>query len=253
MEPFDEPYWNLRQLFAWIVWGDRKLVTEFSDRNDSGQNTDHVTIFSVFMSREHQGRKIVKDVGKVTRFIIYELQKGQLHAEGFANGVGDLKPIPSEQWAWLGLYFDPDCAAPLASRRKAIGATRWYGLKFPRQEILALAPDVMALLVDELLENGQTEGSGQASQTRATESIDPAPHSNKGRGAPIKYDRKKIEAALRKKKISLVPVAGEQAALIAEAQAVAQELGQGRPSDTQVRRWINAWRESDANRSETTK
>lgn len=158
-EPFQAQYWNYMQVLAWVYLGDRTLVTQASD---------HATDDDFFwrpVPSLRGGMKIVKPNLPITlthilsesvwkegachetfeqaeAVILYALQEGTLRALGLQNAVGDLQDIPQTRWADLTFRYTNDYrldyAGPRDHRRTA---TRWYGLKFKRSEVLALWPD----------------------------------------------------------------------------------------------------------------
>ena len=81
-------------------------------------------------------------LGDAENALLLVLRNGQLNALGLENNKGNLREVPTVQWAGLKFYFDPPRAGPVNIAR--IGATHWHDLKFSRSEVLRiwLAPKI---------------------------------------------------------------------------------------------------------------
>lgn len=161
---FNDPYWNLAQLLAWVLLFDKKQVHRASDNTH-----DHGTIWEELRTPDGETRLVEIrcprpsgvnillhaawrtaeaeltngfETAKAQK-IGYEefklelerkLQSGELTAFGLRNGDGTITKIPSFEWANLKVTFDPDRATSKA------GSGFWTNLKFQQQEVLKLWP-----------------------------------------------------------------------------------------------------------------
>jgi hypothetical protein len=112
MNGFDEPYWNLLQVLAWVWLGDRSIVAQASDAK-----TEHGTFFQERRTPDGELRVVETQSGPIThrtlcllgadkggpnyrrvddaeREVSDSLQRGELKAFGLADGQGDLTIVP---------------------------------------------------------------------------------------------------------------------------------------------------------------
>jgi len=155
MDRFEEPYWNLIQVFAWIFLGDRDFVTRASNNNDEVGLVSKLIEFpdgrQDFADTQSPGPTIatVMELGenRLTRYPGYAaaadalsrtLASGVLVAEGLANNQGDFQRVPAAFWSDARFRHDPDCATPVDADRP--GATHWYRLRFASETVREIWP-----------------------------------------------------------------------------------------------------------------
>ena len=142
---FETEWWNLHQVLAWVYLGDRALVKQGAIVN---QGAD----FAIQLKLEATNRQgaCYTSFSAAEKALVEALQRGKLTAYGLENGEGNLKEIPSLQWAdlkiWWG-YRNPDHAGPHDCFR--LGASRWIALRFRRKDILAQWPEPIETMADE--------------------------------------------------------------------------------------------------------
>ena len=175
MDGFEEPYWNLIQLLAWVYLGDRELVRKASDDvTDHGSFVQQLVLpdgrkefvetaakapgaVRLALEAGWKGGAALPSFEAATNETLSALRLGRLKAWGLENGRGELRPIEPIKWADLKFYYEPSFAGPKDLFR--IGAVRWYGLKFSREEAMALWPDPLAAIVDDPVEMDLTTAS----------------------------------------------------------------------------------------------
>lgn len=165
MDGFEEPYWNLIQTLGWVYRRDREWVRRAGD-----EVTDHGTFpqemqlpdgrvelvatpagppsdLKLEIAAALAGDAAYQTVGDAESALLTVLRHGRLNALGLENNKGDIRGVPTVQWADLIFYFDPPRAGPLNIART--GATHWHGLKFSRSEVLEIWPDpAQSVVVD---------------------------------------------------------------------------------------------------------
>lgn len=157
MDTFEEPYWNLVQVLAWIYTGDRHMVRKASDHiNDHGSRMQEMVMLDgrrelvetpsgspdpirLTLKAQFNGGSATRTLEDAESELLQALQEGRLCAMGLANGKGNLQEIPRIRWADLRFYQNPPHAAP--GDRFRPDATKWYSLKFEREQVLSLWPD----------------------------------------------------------------------------------------------------------------
>jgi hypothetical protein len=121
MDGFDEPYWNLLQVLAWVWLGDRSIVAQASDANTEhgsffeelrtpngelrvvetrSRPLTHLTLCALGAEKGGPTHRLIDDA---EREVSDSLQKGELEVFGLANGEGDLTSVPQLQWSRLSL------------------------------------------------------------------------------------------------------------------------------------------------------
>jgi hypothetical protein len=172
MDAFESPYWNIRQVLAWIRRGDPSLVRKAGDSTIRGDAAEAI-MDEIIALREYGDGHFTTDIGQTTAAIKKALQDGQLTATGFANGKGDPATIPVENWAYLELCLDPDEAAAPATRKGSGSATRWRTLRFPREKVLAIWPDEQEMdgAASRLVPHAQREATPETGQAVETSPI----------------------------------------------------------------------------------
>ena len=159
--PFNEPYWNLIQVLAWVYLGDRSLVRRASDNvTDHGSFLQEVVLPDgrtdlaetpagtpglghLVTGAAWQGGAAYDNFNEAKGAVITASKVGKLHVLGLKNNRGDLEEIPPTAWAELDFYFEPPHAAPRHPNYSRREATRWYELKYLSNEILTLWPDML--------------------------------------------------------------------------------------------------------------
>lgn len=157
---FNDPFWNLGQLFAWVLLKDKALVHRASDNtHEHGTHVEELTTpdgetkrvdvpnkrpdaSRVILAAIYRGQSESNPYEDTRRDIEHKLQSGELKAYGLENGRGDLTEIKPLQWADLKLTFSPDKAMPKELFRA--GATQWENLKFDRLEVFKIWPETPA-------------------------------------------------------------------------------------------------------------
>jgi hypothetical protein len=130
MDTFEEPYWNLMQVLAWVYTGDRLMVRKASDHiNDHGSRMQELVLpdgrkewvetpsgppdqIRVTIKAQFNGGSATRTFEDAESELLQTLQDGRLCAMGLENGMGDLQEIPRIRWADLRFYQDPPHAAP---------------------------------------------------------------------------------------------------------------------------------------------
>ena len=157
MESFEDPYWSLMQLLAWVFLRDPQWVHKCSE-----SVTDHGTFkrelvlpdgrremvesqaapptpLKLEIAANVMNKTFVKSHYAARDEVLLALQKDQLRAWGRENNRGELKPIEPVQWARMTFYYDPIFAGP----KKLYGSdgVRWYDLIFSRENAMTVWPD----------------------------------------------------------------------------------------------------------------
>lgn len=138
-----QPHWNAHQVFAWVYTRNPRLVVLLSD-HDKGDSFDPNPIDFLAMSNR-PGAEFA-DYAEAQEAIISTLQEDRLRSLGRREGVGTFEDVPTVEWidlhfVWsvfhgfveaVGMTDDPPASI--------VGAPRWYGLRFKRDDVLELWP-----------------------------------------------------------------------------------------------------------------
>ncbi len=139
-----QPYWNAHQVYTWVYTRNPRLAVLLSDRDEGDFFDDPTTIdFHAMVFRP--GAEFA-DYAEAQETIVSTLQEGRLRSWGRRDGVGTLEEIPAVEWVdlhfvWsvfhgfveaVGMTDDPPASI--------VGAPRWHGLRFKRDEVLELWP-----------------------------------------------------------------------------------------------------------------
>ena len=161
MDAFEETYWNLTQLLAWIYLGDRRLVRKAADgQNENGSFLQEAVLpdgrrelvagsanptnpIHLELTAAYKGGAHYLTLEDAENEAIAVLQQGRLSTIGLENGQGNPLEVPQIQWAELRFAWGPPRAVPKDVARA--GASHWYSLKFVRSEVLEIWPDPLAL------------------------------------------------------------------------------------------------------------
>lgn len=147
MDPTNETYWNALHAIAWIALRDREyllfigegsLLREFTSPEGETRRTNvpgppGLTHLEAMAAARGSPYGSIDDA---EAGLIERLAAGALLCWGRKSGQGDLREIPAVEWAELtfreGRRGDI-CAA---------NGSRWTGLRFRREDVLALWPDL---------------------------------------------------------------------------------------------------------------
>ncbi len=184
MEPFEERYWNLVQVLAWVVTGDRRLVRKAAgDAVDTGTYMAEVELpdgqrelaelTSHGFGPRHlditvavRGGGALKNVEEGEAVLIRALEYGRVKCLARRYGEGGLQPIPEIQWPGLRFEYGPTRAIPRGLGSD--GAAHWSDLKFERDDVLKEWPDPLEKVLTDP-ETGATPEELEA-QTKEPES-----------------------------------------------------------------------------------
>ncbi|MCB1741342.1 MAG: hypothetical protein KDK91_13285 [Gammaproteobacteria bacterium] len=153
---FDDPFWNVHQVLAWVYTRDRSLVTSVSDDAaivtikeeirlpDGGRDVlekkfDCRNPIFIETSVAAYGCNVLPTWEVTVDAVLSALRRGSLTAYGVKNNAGELQQVERFQWAEMQFYFDPDIAGPKDLSR--LNAVSWHQLKFQSEEVLELWPD----------------------------------------------------------------------------------------------------------------
>ncbi len=137
------PYWNTLQVCSWVYTRNPRLVVLLSDR-DEGNSFDPNQID--FLAMANRPGAEFADYAEAQETIVSTLQEGRLRSLGRREGVGTLEEIPAVEWVdlhieWSRFHGSAQAVSmtddPPAS---IVGAPRWYGLRFKRDDVLELWP-----------------------------------------------------------------------------------------------------------------
>lgn len=158
MENFENPYWSLLQVIAWISTRDKSIVSELADGKSEGTVRKYV--------KPSDGRTmwVDEDIGPPSRLslairirngtdfgdinsaeeaLLSALVAGRLTCEALKNNEGDPQVVPVSNWAELkfhsSLLHDDYYAVPKDLFRA--GATQWHRLRFVSDQVLSLWED----------------------------------------------------------------------------------------------------------------
>jgi hypothetical protein len=142
-DPFLSAYWTIDQVIAWAQFRDGDMV-----RRVAHANSHPSVVFKGLRLAAEQDQTIqVPDKGfyatstEAEQAILEALKSGRLTAYGLENNKGDLKPVPTFQWATMAFYMDskfktyaepPDLLRP--------NATQWTMLQLERKQVIAVFP-----------------------------------------------------------------------------------------------------------------
>jgi len=136
-------YWNAHQVYAWVYTRNPRLVVLLSDR-DKGDSVEP-SVIDFFAMGNRPGADFA-DYAEAQEAIVSTLQEGRLRSWGRREGVGTLEEIPPLEWVDLHFvwYVFQGWAEAVSMTdnppSSIVGAPRWYGLKFKRDDVLELWP-----------------------------------------------------------------------------------------------------------------
>ena len=164
MDYFDEPYWNLAQVLAWVMYRDRALIERASDNN-----TDFGTYSEEAMMPNGEIRLIERRGAPISFIdlacegvfaehtspesdlpnyqtakaqIMRALEDARLSATAIAVGSDVRLPVGATDWLDLDIYFDLKTGTYAGwKKRPRIGDPRYRDVKIARTEILSVWPD----------------------------------------------------------------------------------------------------------------
>jgi len=134
-DPFEQQWWTLMQVLAWVYLGNRAVV------RDASPPEPFKSTFTIMDLRD-LGRNgaCYPRIANAEEAVIEALRAGRLTASGVANGEGDRKEIPSLLWLDLEFRYEPYYFAG-PSKDFSRTATYWNDLRFQRRGVLAIWPD----------------------------------------------------------------------------------------------------------------
>lgn len=135
-DAFNASYWNFIQTLGWIYLCDREIVEEAGRAERSPTR-----IFLIGAAEENPGR--YGSLGEAQEQLYEALRSGAVTALGLLNNQGDARLIPAEFWLHGKIYEEPEIAT---SHALTPWQSSWYGLRFPRAQILRNWPDPNAVL-----------------------------------------------------------------------------------------------------------
>jgi hypothetical protein len=164
-DPFEESYWNLMQTLAWVYLGDRTLVRCVADGAERGTFWQQLTLPDgrkewaetqapppgplklAIIAADKKGAAYAS-FKHAKAALLAALRKGLVRVLGLANDRGDLQEISDHLWYDLKFEFhspgEKHCAGPVDTFRA--DATRWYRLRFKREDVFKLWPDPFQIL-----------------------------------------------------------------------------------------------------------
>ena len=180
MDYFDDPYWNIHQVIAWVYTGDRALVGEVAHDAPAGTvweehllpNGDRELVevesdprhpLNIRVAAALNGGTATSTWKVAVDQILRALRAGAVTALGVRNDQGSIQVIEPYEWADMQFYFKPDIAAPADLLRSS--ANRWYRLKFKRDEVLNVWPDPFTSNLDQDDIRGQSADDGGCSSS----------------------------------------------------------------------------------------
>lgn len=151
---FDAHFWNLLQTLAWVYLADRELVEEAGRPATCAFRSRQVTmpdgseiwaelpdyppnVMMLLRDEEHLGSRYAS-LFDAREALVSELAAGRIAAIGLRNNQGDPTPVPPEFWLDARFTHEPETASPRELFRP--GASCWFALRFPREQILAIWP-----------------------------------------------------------------------------------------------------------------
>ena len=139
-DAFDQPYWNLLQILAWVCLRNRGMVCKAA--NDAIAPVTTLR-FDIMAAMHAASRGVVfYDREEAERAIRYAAQDEKLTVTGLRNGRGDRTYIPRLAWADLVFKFPLDSPTYATPWNDGSDALQWHALMFRRSEVLALWPAV---------------------------------------------------------------------------------------------------------------
>lgn len=169
MDAFQQHYWDLRQVLIWVLLGNRTLVQQCADAADW-----IVTDLTLDTAAGLRGGAAFDSRDEAERAVLQALQRGQIRAIGVRNGRGDPEEIPQLDCVNLKVYYGNEIYPPEIFPLDGVaprgpdpplglgppepfrpGATYWHEVKFEREAVLSIWPDVLA---GEEVEGTETAG-----------------------------------------------------------------------------------------------
>ncbi len=138
-----QPNWNAHQVYTWVYTRNPRLVVLLSDR-DEGDSFDPNPID--FFAMTHRPGAEFANYAEAQKSIVSTLQEGRLRSLGRREGVGTFGEIPAVEWIDLHfiwhVFHGAAEAVSMTDNPPAsiVGAPRWHGLRFKRDEVLELWP-----------------------------------------------------------------------------------------------------------------
>ena len=138
-----QPYWNAHQIYTWVYTRNPRLVVLLSDSDEGDSVEPGITEFYAMSSRP--GAEF-SDYAEAQVAIVLTLQEGRLPSFGRREGTGTLEEIPALEWidlhfVWLVFHGSAEAVGMTENPPSSIvGAPRWYGLRFKRDDVLELWP-----------------------------------------------------------------------------------------------------------------
>ena len=155
MDNFDERYWNLLQVLAWVYLGDRELVRKASDRFE-----DRETVFIEVVTPDGERKLAEQTAERISELdlvisaysrddydndghdnakkeIIDALVSGRISASGIREGKTDRTQIDPQEWIDLDFFFHGDGRMFAGwTRVPRCGELRYKFVTVSREEIL---------------------------------------------------------------------------------------------------------------------
>lgn len=133
---FDASFWNFIQTLGWIYLCDREIVEEAGRAERSPTR-----LFLIGAAEETYTR--FASLGEAQEQLYEALRSGAVTALGLLDNEGDARQISAEFWLHAKIYEEPEIAT---SHALTPWQSSWYGLRFPRAQILRNWPDTNAVL-----------------------------------------------------------------------------------------------------------
>ena len=166
LEYFDDPFWEPLQIVAWMCLRNPNYVHRSSSayfewrrfKNTRSPNSygepipldipialSDIRAIDRIMADDELRLFEFENVHLAIEQLYQILKKGEINAYGVENGIGELKPIEAFKWADLTIVWDdlPKHTAACSSNFSD-KATTWNDLRFKREEVLTMWPDINA-------------------------------------------------------------------------------------------------------------
>ena len=199
MDAFDNLYWTLIQLLEWVFLRDRNQVgriiayegihESFWEEakvpyiSDKAIGTSAIALPPINPLRMISASGLgaaCENVERAEDAVLAVLREGKLTATALKNGEGDRVQVPLIEWPGLNFFYYPPHAGP---QHSFPNATRWFGLRFKRSEILAIWSDrqepALRVIPEAPPPEGERPAGGATSQPRTA----PAKVNKRRRGA----------------------------------------------------------------------
>ena len=160
---YDEPYWNLQQLVAWVYTGDRWAVCQLADdvrvhgsywqEHTMSDGREELTLVVgkkpganfIAAVAAYKGGAALSSMEEAYRDVARKLRNDFLRCTGVPDADGDPREITPIQWAYLKIGEDRGGCLHVIPRNPGRGKiASWGEVKFLRSDVLNIWPDPLA-------------------------------------------------------------------------------------------------------------